>query len=406
MSKKITKKTASKKKKLSLRQQSRIAEANKKQFDDTKTAADCVKDLQRVQTKFSEQVITRDFYRRHGNLHETTWTAHFGSYVQFQRAAGILADSRSSRKLLGKIAKEVSLDVFRKFYVEEIQPYHGKYKKKGNSKKRIKVLVIGSDFHDTMSDPFILAIFIRTCQIIQPDVIVLNGDIYECYEFSRYPQDIRRYKILERFEFVRDYIYAPLRKACPNAQIDFIIGNHDIRVLKDFADKPKQRILTSDWLNIQLKDIFGLDDHKINLITKLDMEAFAADDSKGASRKNYEVYYNQFVCCHEWNKRFNAMDGNNGHHHSNKLDCKTIVKDNDDVKKLSWTQSGSISRTHADYFEQPSPYNNGIVIAHIDTLSQSTIQESIMMQDDWASVCGHYYFRSDFEDNGGKLSAE
>ncbi|MDX1472015.1 MAG: hypothetical protein R3213_11000, partial [Flavobacteriaceae bacterium] len=88
-----------KKKKLSISQRAKHAESKKKQHDPNVSAEDCLKDLQRVAKEHPHIALTRNFYRVHGKIHESTWTGHFGTWTEFQRKAGTLADSRHARNL-------------------------------------------------------------------------------------------------------------------------------------------------------------------------------------------------------------------------------------------------------------------------------------------------------------------
>ena len=211
------------------RAQAILSESAKK-YDPTATSDQLVADLRRVQEENPEKFISRNFYRIHGVFSEKTWDCIFGTFLEFRRQAG-LELSRNQHQLEKHTAKHASLDTYRDFQETEITPWVGKYEKPSDQ-GRTKTLLIASDFHDKEVDPFVLSVFIDTAKRVQPDIIVLNGDIFDLYEFSRFDKDPRLADLKGRFDFVRESIFQPLREACPNSQIDFTLGNHEQRLLK------------------------------------------------------------------------------------------------------------------------------------------------------------------------------
>jgi hypothetical protein len=81
--------------------------------------------------------------------------------------------------------------------------------------------------HDKNIDKFYLDVLLDTLKRVQPDVIVLAGDIFDCPEFGKYNVDPRDWDVVGRIKFAHENILAPMREICPTAQIDFIEGNHE-----------------------------------------------------------------------------------------------------------------------------------------------------------------------------------
>ena len=375
-----------KKKKLSQRALAKQIEKNKK-FDPKVTADDCLTDLLALQKERPFEIISRDFYRINGKYAESTWTKHFGTFAQFKRKAG-LEKSRLGKKIEHEIALHDDLDIFRKFYDVEVKPYYSKYERK-NKAKGIKLLLIGSDFHDIDSDPFMLGVFIDTAKRLQPDNIILNGDVFDLYEFSRFEIDPRVANIPSRFKFVRENIFRPLRKACPKAEIDLIVGNHEFRLMKLLADKtPALKILLHDVMGLTLADIFGLDEFQINLVAKIDLGAFRVSDVNAELKQNYKVYYNCYTASHEKDWGF-GTSGTSAHTHRPEIKTETNIP----LGKLSWMNTGSIARTPVCYQEGKNTYVQGFGIAHVDPDKQQVTQELILVTGDFAVVGGKYYHR-------------
>ena len=250
-------------------------------------------------------------------------------------------------------------------------------------------MMVGSDFHDLLVDRFALSVWNDQLSIRQPDIIAFNGDIFDCPEFGRYPFDPRKWKIKERFAFVKKHIFAEARKRCPDAQIEFIIGNHEWRILKLLAlQSPNVRILLSDVMGLSLNDVFGLDDFQINLICKVDLEAFREKDMKDEMQNNYEVYYDAYVLCHKANYGF-GMSGSNGHLHTTKIDTDANIP----MGNISWMQTPCMHMLDAEYIEGKNNWNLGFGQVYINILTKEVIQTPINIQQDWACINGKVYRR-------------
>jgi hypothetical protein len=373
--------------KLSKAEMAVMSERSKK-HDDHATPQDCIDDLRHLQEKNPFKFITRNFYRCNGKYSDSTWNQHFGTFAEFRRQAK-LELSRNQHSLERKIAKHASVDIYREFYKDEVLPYHEKYPISKKSSGRFKTILVGSDFHDIEVDRFCLSVFLDTAKRIQPDIIVLNGDIFDLYEASKFNIDLRKVKIKERFDFVHKEIFAPLRKHCPSAQIDLIAGNHEWRILTLLAEKtPAMRVILSDVMGLSLADVFGLDKYKINLVCKMDLAAWNVEDIKNEIKENYKVYYDLFVCSHFKDLSF-GLSGTSGHTHHPHMETFANIP----MGKLSWTTTGCLANTKAEYVQGMDKWTNSFMIAHVDLQKRTVSSEHIMIPGDHAIVHGVRYVR-------------
>jgi len=371
----------------SLAQQALLSERDKK-YDPAATAEMCVLDLRGLQEANPDMFISRNFYRVHGTYSDKTWDQYFGTFEEFRKQAGLQL-TRSQHQLEKHIAKHASLDVYRKFYVEEIMPWCGKYEKEFKS-QRIRTMVVASDFHDQDSDPFVLSVILATCKRIQPDVVVLNGDVFDEYEFSRFDKDPRTINIKERYEFVRDRIFKPLREACQDAQIDLIIGNHEMRIMKHFADKTPNMRTLMDLMGFTLSKLLMLDDFKINLVSKVDLAAYKPTEIRDEIKKNFKKYFNTVVLNHEGDEDY-GMSSVSGHIHRPRLQTKC----NEAKGPIFNLTTGCVCKVDAEYHHQKVNAQNSFAIIHVDTLTEQAVPEHIMFTDHFAVVAGVYYFRDE-----------
>lgn len=367
---------------------------NSKKYDATATKNDCIDDLRGLQKEFWGKDISRNFYRSNGSYSDATWGQYFGNFLEFKRQAKLQL-TRQQHKLERDIAKHASIDHYREYFNTNVIPYYNKYKKPDRP-FHIKTILAMSDLHDKECCEFSLSVFIETCRIKQPDVIVLNGDIYDLLEFGKYNIDPRHYDIVGRFNFVKERVYAPLRKVCPDAQIDLIAGNHEMRLLKLMADAtPNIRILLSDVMDIGFAEIFGLDEFQINWASKFDLGAYSNSDIKKEVKKNYVIYYNSFAFTHIPDQRVKSMSGSNGHHHCGKIDSYSYVDDMTClIKQHTWSQTPGMHVPDAEYLGNTSGWNTGFLEVVINFKKHEVIQKIHFTHDEWTIIDGVIYERS------------
>jgi predicted phosphodiesterase len=360
---------------------------SKKKFDENATPDDCINDLRAVQKKEPNRYITRQFYRIHGKYSDSTWSQHFGTFKEYRRQSE-LELTRQQHQLEQQIAKHAAHDHYREYYTTELLPYHDKFKKISDA--IIKSMLIVSDIHDIECDRFALHVFIEECRRQQPDHIIFNGDIFDLYEFSMYTKDPRQYRIKERFDFVKNHIFKPIREACPRTQIDFVMGNHEYRLIRLLADKtPNVRILLSDVLGLSLSQIFGLDEFQINFVSKVDLAAYTKGNITSELRQNYKIYYDCFAVTHIQDFGF-GMSGTNGHHHKLQISSdRNILRG-----PITWVQTPGLHALDAEYYDGLNKWNLGFNQVWINTVLKEVIQQPVLIHPSWAIVNGVIYKRN------------
>lgn len=381
--------------KLPARTRALLSERSKK-FDANATKEQVIEDLRKVQETNWGSFITRNFYRENGSFSDSTWNQFFGTFQEFKRQAG-LELTRHQHKVESAIARAASTDHYKEYFNTNVLPYYDKYLKDSNNPSHVKKILAMSDLHDKECCEFSLSVFIDTCRRMQPDIIVMNGDIYDLLEFGRYSVDPRHFDIKGRFDFVKDRVFRPLREACPNAQIDLIGGNHEMRLLKLLADAtPNVRILLSDVMDIGFEEIFGLDEFQINWASKFNLAAYTKQDMKNEEKKNFRVYYDLFVFSHHPDSRLLTMSGSNGHHHQGKINPHTFVDPiTSQTKKLTWSQTPGMHEADAEYLNGVPGWNKGFLEVTINLKHQETTQKIHYTHDDWAEINGVYYEREE-----------
>lgn len=368
---------------------SRAVEAAAPMSEDTERFMDwdadtCIKELQRIAELDPDRVVSRNYFRVNSQISESVWSRHFGTFEEFKRQAGIKL-TRQQHNLERQIAKHVSVDHYRALSQERLA-YADKYERPSDG--RFKTLLVASDIHDKEVDPFWLATFLDTATRLQPDVITLNGDVWDAPEFGKYTVDPRDWDVVGRIKFIHERLLEPLRESCPDAQIDWISGNHEDRLCRHLADAtPALRAMLSDLHGFTLAKLLGLDRFEINYVAKSDLAAYRQSDVRGEIAKNYKVYWRSYVTNHFAEGMRLGMPGTNGHSHKFKVTpCYSEI-----FGSYSWIQTGCGHVLDASY-TNGEMWDMGFLIAHVDTHKNLVNQEYIPVTD-FSVVGGKYYFR-------------
>lgn len=355
---------------------------------------ECLAHLRQIAEDHPEQVISRNFFRNHADCSESTWNRYFGTFEEFKRQAGVKL-SRQVHKLEREIAKHASVDHYRALTDERLD-WGARYERK--DKKRYKTILTVSDLHDKEIDPFFLRVLIDTAKRLQPDYIVLGGDVFDLPEFGKYTVDPREWDVVGRIKFVHENILRPLREACPDAQIDLIEGNHEARLLRHLADQsPAMRTVLADLHGFTIGKLFGLEQFEVNYVAKGDLATWTARDFEREVANNYKIYEESFLVHHFPHARAMKLPGCNGHHHKHQVwpEFSPIYG------AYEWHQLGAGHIRSASYCEGER-WHNGLLIAHVDTHTHQTVMDYGQVTD-FACVGGRYYYRAANEGYHGAI---
>lgn len=352
------------------------------------TAEQCVEELRRVQMAYPERDITRMFFRNNSVISDSVWSQHFGTFEEYKRQASLQL-SRGQHALERQIAKHASVDHLRQMNIER-QDWADKYER-GNA-NRFKSILVCSDLHDEEVDMFFMRVMIDTAKRLQPDVIVFNGDIFDLPEFGKYGVDPREWNVVGRIKFAHEHIFKALREACPDAQFDFIEGNHEARLLRQLAEAtPALRAVLSDLHGFTISKLLGLDEFQINYIAKADLAAWTKRDFDKEIANNYKIYYDTVLCHHFPDARNMGLPGLNGHHHRHQV----WPMFSPIYGAYEWHQLGAGHKRDASYCNGEK-WHNGFAIVNVDTLTKATNFDYISVTD-FAVSGGKWYHREGSE---------
>lgn len=328
--------------------------------------------------------VSRNQFRELTEIPDSEWEREFGTFTEFKRAAGALP-TRQQTKFNNAIAKHASLDAMRK-YNEERRSFAGKYLKP--SDKRYQTILVGSDIHDIECCPFWRRTFLDTAKRTKPEQIVLNGDLFDLPEFSRYTVDPRTWDVVGRIKWVHKFL-EDLRKASPNSELYLVEGNHECRLLKQLTEEvPALNSILSDLHDMTIPKLLGLDKYEVNYIANADMVATTSSEIKKEVSRNYLILH-EFLLFHHFPEGSQmGLPGVNGHHH--KHICQT--HHSPIYGTYEWHQIGSGHRRAATYCNGEK-WSNGFMLIHADVEDKRAQFEYIDTTHDHVVIGGKWYTR-------------
>lgn len=351
--------------------------------------SDIIHDLRQLQESEPDKFITRNFYRNNGLYSEKAWKDLFGTFEEFKRCAGIEV-SRGAHRIDLNTSHHAARDRYRGFQEIEIDPYIGKYERP-SVRGGYRRVVVASDFHGPNVDKFAIDVLLDTIHRCKPDIVCLAGDVFDMYDFSRFDRDPRQSNLEYEFEFVKKQILGKIRESAGNdCQIDFILGNHENRMLRHLADKtPYLKVLMS-LMGQSMSSLMGLDDYKINLVSRYDLAAHQPKERREEMAKNYKVYYDALTV-HHGDSRNNRFRLCNVFGHTHKPSFVTDVHERDGS---IWSMClGSMASVDLEYVDGLNRYENGFGIVHIDTDTKTCVAEPVIFSNGMAVVGGKVYTR-------------
>lgn len=207
-------------------------------------------------------------------------------------------------------------------------------------------IYVGSDIHIPFEDKKAVRAFMDTCEVTQPNVIVLNGDIMDMFMLSKFTKGEGRNpaeEVEETRELLRD-----LRRRCPKSDIYYVIGNHETRLERYVLNKaPELSSLVEDVFSIlKVSDfnIRGCASLTVNDNLVFKHGTLLGNKSGLSAIKEMENAY---------------MSGCSGHTH--RL-CKYIARKSG--RKFFWIETGCLCDLNPEYMVNPN-WQQGFAVVEI-----------------------------------------
>lgn len=357
------------------------------------TAEDCCIILRGMAHNDPNRVISRNYFRVHSGIKESTWNRHYGTFHEFKRQAGIVL-SRHVHRLERELAKHASADHYRAMSEARLDLDKAYLRP---SSKRWQTALIVSDIHDIDCDPFALRVLIDTALRASGIIskVILGGDLFDLPEFGKWQQDPREWGVVERIKFVHEEVLSPLREACPEAEFVLVEGNHEARLLRHLADAtPAMRAVLSDLHGFTITKLLGLDEFEVNYYGRGDLAArtWTQKDHREELSKNWYTIHNCFLIHHFPEGMKKNMPGCHGHHHKHQV----WPFESPLFGSYEWHQLGAMHIRAASYTDGQK-WSNGFALVHFDTNNRLTNVEYVTITD-FCYVGGKPYERTKDEE--------
>lgn len=233
------------------------------------------------------QSASRRRYREHGRYSEELVTILFGTWEEFKRQAEIPFEDRLAvRKIKRNISKTLRAQEIANYADRYVKPWDGAYDSLDMQQECV-TLAVGSDFHSKYLDPFARRVWLDVIRDEQPDGLRFNGDGPDFPALSRHRQLPGHFLLSVQDEVdVWKSFMGESREACPDADLKWILGNHDIRLVTAMADAAPAY---SSLRSIHFNEMFDLDPHRIGLVARSTFLNPTAQMRKNDIAQNWET---------------------------------------------------------------------------------------------------------------------
>lgn len=305
-------------------------------------------DLQRVYAIPREILgpsASRRRYREHGHYSEELVTYIFGQWSEFKRQAGI-EPSLGVKTVERNISKTARAQDVASYADEHVKPWDGAYNSLDLNKESI-LLQVGSDFHVGYLDPFARRVWMDVAKKHKPDGVRFNGDGPDFPSLSRHRQLPGHFALNLQQEVTGwvDFMAETRKKAGPKADLKWILGNHDIRLITALADAFP---IFASLEDLRFSNLFKLDKLKVGLVARPNFLNPSAAHKKVDIAQNWETIADLFTIVHGFlcgkdaprkhMTRFMRY-GTNGHLH----DPQMVSGGSDATGTHQWWQTGCMA---------------------------------------------------------------
>lgn len=357
--------------------------------------ADLLRVFNDIANPYRGYAASRQRYRKLGHYPELLVTDFFGNHEEFQRAAG-LRDSRTTAKVRNKAANLHTHQQIAEYADEHLLARVGQYDNTAGLEKKGRVdVVIGSDFHSEFLDPFAFEVFLEAIRMVRPEIVVINGDAADFPQISRHRKMPGHFHLnLHDERRAVQEIFRRIREAAGDeATLYFVIGNHEYRLVTYLADcAPAMAALPE----LGFANFFGLDEHRISLVTQSSFLAPTAAARKGDVRRNWVTLFDCFVATHgtscakvaslvELEGAF-KMSGTSGHTHRPQIMHSNSLG----TGAISWMSTPMLAgfAVGRDYVSNPSQWNMGFGVVSIEPSKKLVTQQLVIVHENWATFGG------------------
>jgi predicted phosphodiesterase len=363
--------------------------------------ADLIRVFNHPDNPYAGWAASEKRYRDLGHFPEILVTDLFGTHAEFQRAAG-LREKRGTAKMKLAAARLHTEGEIRAYAEEYVLRSAGRWQRRYRSVNGIKHVLVGSDFHGQFVDPLALRVFLDVAKDVQPDTIVLNGDVLDFPQVSRFTHmpGAGSLSLQDELDWVRDNIVRRVREAAPKAAIIWTIGNHEHRLVRHLAnsDPAIASLRSMSWT-----ELLDIDEYEVEMCFGGNFMAPTQRQRRdNYQRRTHAVLHDCFVVTHGQSIAQNApmvearrwgMSGTSGHTHRPQVHWLPSAA----CPSLNWTSTPMMAgfAVGKDYVDGPSAWTMGFGLFTVDASAGVVTPQLIPVYEDFATFSGHVWRATD-----------
>jgi predicted phosphodiesterase len=236
-----------------------------------------------------------------------------------------------------------------------------------STSEETEAVIFLSDLHFPFQDPDVVASALTLARRIRPHRIVLNGDINDFFQLSRFNTGQERLDDLQDEITQANAFRAALRRAVPNAVIDETLGNHDARLTRYVEQNA--RAMTS---------LHALEPSRLLAADKLEINRYDAAGFR--LRPHFLVRHGTLIRKHAgWSARAElesaGISGVSGHTH--RLGIFRVGG----YRPLQWAEGGCLCGLSPDYAVGSPNWQQGCVVGRFSTRTDAFLLEEVQALD-------------------------
>ena len=228
-------------------------------------------------------------------------------------------------------------------------------------------VVFLSDLHIPFHDPEAVASSLRLIKKLRPDRVVINGDVADFFQLSRFNTAHQRLDSLQEEIDEANAFRVNVRKSAPNATIDETEGNHDSRIKSYVAANARA-----------LASLAVLEPSSLFRYTDLDFKAHPGAGFR--LRRNFLVKHGTLIrqdagasAKAEFNQA--GISGISGHTHR----LAKYIKAG--YTHREWSEQGCLCQLQPDYVVGAPNWVQGVAVGEFSTKSEAFSVELLQVID-------------------------
>ena len=253
--------------------------------------------------------------------------------------------------------------------VPEAEPWNGPRAPLlgASTKAAEEVVVTISDIHSPYHDETAVASALMLIRDIQPDVVVINGDLPDFFGISSHNRTLERLDSLQHEIDMANDLRRAIRNAAPDAMIHENEGNHDSR-LRTFVRQQAP----------QLRSLDALKPENLNAWREFDIHPHGVAGFR--LRPEFVIRHGTYVrsdagASARAEMKAAKVSGQSGHTHR----LAEAVEHGYRVR--SWHEGGCLCQLSPDYIDGPPNWDHGLLVGYFSTKTDTYQVDAVKATD-------------------------